>query len=319
MSTDTSHNGLHSGKYDRDMMRRALQLAANGAGYVSPNPMVGAVIVAEDGRIIGQGWHRKYGGPHAEVQAFRSVSPRDERRLSEATIYVTLEPCSHYGKTPPCAKLIVDKRVRRVVVGCGDPNPKVSGRGIEMIRQAGIEVTENVLRDECVALNKRFMTAHTLHRPWIQLKWAEDAQGNMARRNPDYTPGCGLPEYLPTQISSPVGMVLMHGQRAMVDAILAGTNTLLSDNPSLTTRLWPGNSPRPVIFRSSRLPDSLKILDRNPIILDPAVPLEQNMHLLFSEHGITSLMVEGGRTLLDSFIDKNLYDEMRVESSLSDL
>lgn len=314
MSTGTGHNNAFSDDFDRDMMQRALQLAANGAGYVSPNPMVGAVIVDAAGHIIGQGWHRKYGGPHAEVQAFRSVRPQDERLLSEATIYVTLEPCSHYGKTPPCAKLIVDKGVRRVVVGCGDPNPKVSGRGIEMIRQAGIEVTENILRDECVALNKRFMTAHTLHRPWIQLKWAEDAQGNMARRNPDYTPCSGLPEYLPMQISSPVGMVLMHGQRAMVDAIMAGTNTLLSDNPSLTTRLWPGHSPRPVIFRSSRLPDSLKIWDRDPIILDPAVPLEQNMHLLFSEHGITSLMVEGGRTLLDSFIDKGLYDEMRVES-----
>lgn len=314
MSTGTGHNKAFSDDLDRDMMRRALQLAANGAGYVSPNPMVGAVIVDATGHIIGQGWHRKYGGPHAEVQAFRSVRPEDERLLSEATIYVTLEPCSHYGKTPPCAKLIVDKGVRRVVVGCGDPNPKVSGRGIEMIRQAGIEVTENVLRDECVALNKRFMTAHTLHRPWIQLKWAEDERGNMARRNPEYTPGCDLPEYLPMQISSPVGMVLMHGQRAMVDAIMVGTNTLLSDNPSLTTRLWPGHSPRPVIFRSSRLPDSLKIWDRHPVILDPAVPLEQNMHLLFSEHGITSLMVEGGRTLLDSFIEKGLYDEMRVES-----
>lgn len=315
MTKDKEEDKILSEEFDRCMMRRALQLAANGAGYVSPNPMVGAVIVAADGRIIGEGWHRKYGGPHAEVQAFRSVSQDDEHLLHDSTVYVTLEPCSHYGKTPPCAKLIVDKGVRRVVVGCGDPNPKVSGRGIEMIRQAGIEITENVLRDECAALNKRFMTAHTLHRPWIQLKWAEDAQGNMARRNPDYTPGSAMPEYLPMRISGPVGMVLMHGQRAMVDAIMAGTNTLLSDNPSLTTRLWPGHSPRPVIFRSSRLPDSLKIWNRDPIILDPAVPLEQNMHLLFSEHGITSLMVEGGRTLLDSFIEKNLFDEMRVESS----
>lgn len=315
MTKDKEEDKILSEEFDRCMMRRALQLAANGAGYVSPNPMVGAVIVAADGRIIGEGWHRKYGGPHAEVQAFRSVSQDDEHLLHDSTVYVTLEPCSHYGKTPPCAKLIVDKGVRRVVVGCGDPNPKVSGRGIEMIRQAGIEITENVLRDECAALNKRFMTAHTLHRPWIQLKWAEDAQGNMARRNPDYTPGSAMPEYLPMRISGPVGMVLMHGQRAMVDAIMVGTNTLLNDNPSLTTRLWPGHSPRPVIFRSSRLPDSLKIWNRDPIILDPAVPLEKNMHLLFSEHGITSLMVEGGRTLLDSFIEKNLFDEMRVESS----
>ena len=291
MTKDKEEDKILSEEFDRCMMRRALQLAANGAGYVSPNPMVGAVIVAADGRIIGEGWHRKYGGPHAEVQAFRSVSQDDEHLLHDSTVYVTLEPCSHYGKTPPCAKLIVDKGVRRVVVGCGDPNPKVSGRGIEMIRQAGIEITKNVLRDECAALNKRFMTAHTLHRPWIQLKWAEDAQGNMARRNPDYTPGSAMPEYLPMRISGPVGMVLMHGQRAMVDAIMVGTNTLLNDNPSLTTRLWPGHSPRPVIFRSSRLPDSLKIWNRDPIILDPAVPLEQNMHLLFSEHGITSLMV----------------------------
>lgn len=315
MMKDKEEAGILSEEFDRYMMGRALQLAFNGAGYVSPNPMVGAVIVAADGRIIGEGWHRKYGGPHAEVQAFRNIRAEDEHLLHDATVYVTLEPCSHYGKTPPCAKLIVDKGVRRVVVGCGDPNSKVSGRGIEMIRSAGIEVTENVLSEECVALNKRFMTAHTLHRPWIQLKWAEDAQGNMARRNPDYTPGADMPEHLPTQISSPVGMVLMHGQRAMVDAIMVGTNTLIVDNPSLTTRLWPGKSPRPVIFRSSRLPDSLVIWDRDPIVLDPNLPLEQNMHTLFSEYGISSLMVEGGRTLLDSFIEKKLFDEMRVESS----
>ena len=137
----------------------------------------------------------------------------------------------------------------------------------------------------------------------------------MARRNPDYTPGSAMPEYLPMRISGPVGMVLMHGQRAMVDAIMVGTNTLIVDNPSLTTRLWPGKSPRPVIFRSSRLPDSLVIWDRDPIVLDPNLPLEQNMHTLFSEYGISSLMVEGGRTLLDSFIEKKLFDEMRVEYS----
>lgn len=315
MDIENGKTTLFTQQFDRDMMRRALLLASNGAGYVSPNPMVGAVIVASDGHIIGEGWHRKYGGPHAEVQAFRSIKAEDEHLIHDATVYVTLEPCSHYGKTPPCAKLIIDKCVHRVVVGCGDPNPKVSGRGIKMIRNAGIDVTENVLRDECMALNKRFMTAHTLQRPWIQLKWAENSLGNMARKNPDYTPGCSLPEYLPMQISGPTGMTLMHQQRAMADAIMVGTNTLISDNPSLTTRLWPGKSPRPVIFRSSRLPDSLEIWDRDPIVLDPSLPLEQNMHALFSEYGITSLMVEGGRTLLDSFIEHNLFDEIRVESS----
>ena len=174
--TETIHN-------DEYWMRRALQLAANGAGHLSPNPMVGAVIVGAEGRILGEGWHRKYGGPHAEVQAFLNVRPEDEPLLRDATIYVTLEPCSHYGKTPPCALLLVNKGIRRAVIGCGDPNPKVAGRGIRILREAGIEVTENVLRDECMALNKRFMTTHIKRRPWILLKWAQSADGFIAAKS----------------------------------------------------------------------------------------------------------------------------------------
>lgn len=165
---------------DERYMRRALQLAANGCGHVSPNPMVGAVVVAPDGRIIGEGWHRHYGGPHAEVNAINSIGKTDMALLPECTMYVTLEPCSHWGKTPPCAKLLVDSRVGHVVVGAGDPNPKVSGRGIAMLRQAGIDVRQGVLARESIALNKTFMTAQTLRRPFVTLKWAQSADGFMA-------------------------------------------------------------------------------------------------------------------------------------------
>ena len=287
-------------------MERALQLAANGAGHVSPNPMVGAVIVAPDGRIIGEGWHRRYGEAHAEVNAFRNVAPADEHLVPESTIFVTLEPCSHYGKTPPCAKLLIDKRIKRAVVGTGDPNPRVAGRGIRMLREAGIEVVEDVLRDECRLINKRFFTAHTLHRPWILLKWAESADGFIAADNGE-----------PVKFSTPVTTVLMHRERSMVDAIMVGTNTVVNDNPSLTLRNWPGRNPRPVVFASPRLEETKRyqLLWREPIILDPSLPLEENMRLLFSEHGVTSLMVEGGATLLESFLKAGLYDEIRVERS----
>lgn len=295
---------------DERYMRRALQLAAYGAGHVSPNPMVGAVIVAPGGRIIGEGYHRRYGEAHAEVNAMRSVAPSDSGLISESTVYVTLEPCSHYGKTPPCAAMLCERGVRRVVIGTGDPNPRVCGRGTAMLRAAGIEVSEHCLEAECREINVRFFTAHTLRRPWILLKWAETSDGSMAGKDGS-----------PIAISSPLTLSLMHAERAMCDAILTGTNTLLSDNPELTTRLWPGHSPRPVVFDSPRLRAAnthrhLKVFDRDPIILDPATDLESNMRLLFEDHGITSLMVEGGRTLLDSFISRQLYDRIRTERVL---
>lgn len=303
-------------------MRRALQLAPYGAGHVSPNPMVGAVIVSADGRLIGQGWHRRYGGPHAEVNAFLSISPQNRHLIPSSTIYVTLEPCSHYGKTPPCAKLLIDNHIKRCVIGCGDPNPKVAGRGVAMLRDAGIEVTENVLFDQCYHLNRRFMTAQTLRRPWILLKWAQSSDRFIApdnhhlldRYKSDSSPH-SIPDFKRLVISSPLSMMLMHRQRALVDAILVGTNTIITDNPSLTTRFWPGNSPRPVIFSSVNIPPHAEILKRDPIFLNPDIPLSENMHLLFDRFNITSIMVEGGAKLLQSFIDCGLYDEVRIETS----
>lgn len=265
-------------------MRRALRLARLGEGLVSPNPMVGAVIVAADGRIIGEGYHHQYGGPHAEVCAVRSVREEDRHLLPESTMYVTLEPCSHYGKTPPCAKLIIDCGIPRVAVGSADPFPQVSGRGIRMLREAGVEVEENVLRSECDALNVRFLTAHRLRRPWIQLKWAESADGFMAGVDDEGKP-------FPVKFSTPVSSVWMHRRRSMVDAIMVGTHTLEIDKPRLDCRLWPGKAPRRVL---------------------PRHDLEQQMRELYEE-GVTSLMVEGGPTLLQSFLDLGLYDDIKVE------
>ena len=267
-------------------MRRALQLARLGEGLVSPNPMVGAVIVASDGRIIGEGYHHCYGGPHAEVCAVRSVRDDDRCFLPESTIYVTLEPCSHYGKTPPCSRLIIESGIPRVVVGSADPFPEVSGRGIRMLRDAGVEVVEDVLREECDALNVRFLTAHRLQRPWIQLKWAESADGFMAGIGADGRP-------FPVRFSTPVSLVWMHRRRSMVDAIMVGTNTMEIDRPRLDCRYWPGKAPRRVV---------------------PRRDLEAQMRELYEE-GITSLMVEGGPTLLQSFIDLGLYDDIRIERS----
>lgn len=290
-------------------MERALQLARNGAGFVSPNPMVGAVIVSPEGKIIGEGWHAVYGGPHAEVNAVNSVGPDDERLLPQSTIYVTLEPCSHYGKTPPCSKLLIEKRFKRVVIGMKDPFKEVQGRGINMLREAGIEVEVGVLEKECRELNRRFITAHEKKRPYIQLKWARSADGFIAALDCDANG-------VRTPLSSPEKLVEMHRERALADAILVGTNTLLIDNPSLTCRLWPcRRDPRPVIFKSDRLHPGLKIMERNPIMLDPALPLADNMHLLYKDYGITSLMVEGGAKILRSFIDAGLYDEMRIETA----
>lgn len=290
-------------------MERALQLARNGTGFVSPNPMVGAVIVSPEGKIIGEGWHALYGGPHAEVNAVNSVSPDDEHLLPQSTIYVTLEPCSHYGKTPPCSKLLIEKRFKRVVIGMKDPFKEVQGRGINMLREAGIEVEVGVLEKECRELNRRFITAHEKKRPYIQLKWARSADGFIAGLD------CGS-NGVRTPLSSPEKLVEMHRERVLADAILVGTNTLLIDNPSLTCRLWPcRRDPRPVIFKSDRLHPDLKIMERDPIMLDPALPLADNMHLLYIDYGITSLMVEGGAKILRSFIDAGLYDEKRIETA----
>ena len=307
---------------DEKYMRRALQLARQGAGHTSPNPMVGAVIVGPDGTIIGEGWHRRCGEGHAEVNAVASVS--DPSLLRDSTIYVTLEPCSHYGKTPPCAKLIIERGIPRVVVGTLDPFVEVSGRGVAMLREAGVEVAVGVLEEECSVLNCRFMTAHTTGRPWVQLKWAQTADGFIA-----VPPEAGEN---PLRMSTPVTMRLMHRQRAWCDAIVVGAATARIDDPSLTTRYWPGKSPlRVVLSRQLSIPGNLKLLnDGLPTVVyngmknetcgaveyvkmdtdDPVAWLTDLYH-----RGVTSVMVEGGTQVLQQMIDAKAWDEARIEVS----
>lgn len=266
---------------DQKYMRRCIQLAKNGRQNAKPNPMVGAVIVSADGRIIGEGYHVRCGEGHAEVNAFASVSAEDEALLPESTIYVSLEPCSHYGKTPPCADLIIKKGVRRVVVGCIDEFAEVQGRGIRKLREAGIEVEVGVLEEECKALNRRFFTFHRENRPYIILKWAQTANGFIDDH------------YQPTQISSDFTKMLSHKLRAEEDAILVGRVTDERDKPQLTVREWRGPNPK-------------------RLVIDHAHPL--NLESLHA-HNIQSLIVEGGAETLRSFLVQGLWDEIRVETN----
>lgn len=291
---------------DEKYMRRALQLAANGRGFTSPNPMVGAVIAAPDGRVIGEGWHRRCGEAHAEVNAVASVKESDRHLLRDSTIYVTLEPCSHYGKTPPCAKLIVDTGIPRVVVGAGDPNPKVNGRGIAMIREAGAEVVTGVLAQESVALNKVFFTAQTLHRPYITLKWAQSADGFMDAMRRD-----GETAF---RFSTPLTTLFTMKMRAENEAILTTAATVNADNPSLTLRGWPGRRPcRFILDRSGRLDTASRLLsDRLPVdILTCGDPFTE----IYDRFGITSVLVEAGPRYLSALLDEGMWDSLRVEIS----
>ena len=303
-------------------MRRALQLARLGAGHTSPNPMVGAVIVGADGTVIGEGWHRKCGEAHAEVNAVASV--KDANLLKDSTLYVTLEPCSHYGKTPPCAKLIIECGIPHVVVGCLDPFVKVAGRGVQQLREAGVEVVVGLLEQECRELNRRFITAHTTGRPWVQLKWAQTADGFIA-----LPPDAGEN---PLHMSTPVTMRLMHRQRALCDAIVVGAATARIDNPSLTTRQWPGRSPlRVVLSRDLSIGGNLNLLhDGLPTIIYNGVKNEVNGAVEYVKldtskpdfwledlyrRGVTSVMVEGGTQVLQGLIDAGAWDEARIEIS----
>ena len=263
---------------DEKYMRRCIQLAENGIQGARPNPMVGAVIVAND-RIIGEGYHVRCGEGHAEVNAFASV--KDESLLKDATIYVSLEPCAHYGKTPPCADLIIKKGVKRVVVGCIDPFAEVKGRGIEKIRKAGIEVEVGVLEKECQWLNRRFFTYHSKHRPYIILKWAQTANGFIDNH------------FKPLMISNEQTQMLSHQLRAEEDAILVGHTTFDRDHPSLNVRYWHGPNPKRIVLTHDR-------------------PLPQLMDDLY-QHGIQSLIVEGGCQTHESFIQAGLWDEIRME------
>ena len=266
---------------DEKYMQRCIQLAANGIQGARPNPMVGAVIVAND-RVIGEGYHVRCGEGHAEVNAFASVQPEDEHLLSEATLYVSLEPCSHYGKTPPCADLIIKKGVRRVVVGTIDPFAEVQGRGIKKLTNAGIEVTVGVLEKECQWLNRRFFTYHREHRPYIILKWVQTANGYIDDH------------FKPLIISNEQTQMLSHQLRAEEDAILVGHTTYDRDQPALTVRHWHGPDPKRIVLTHNR-------------------PLPQLMDDLY-QHGIQSLIVEGGLQTHKSFIAAGLWDEIRVET-----
>ena len=278
---------------DEKYMRRALELAGHGMGFASPNPMVGAVIVAPDGRIIGEGWHRRCGEGHAEVNAVASVSEADRARLKESTMYVTLEPCSHYGKTPPCASLIIEKGIPRVVIGCLDPFEKVAGRGVRMLKDAGVEVVTGCLEKECLELNEKFVASHRRKRPFVTLKWAESADG-----------------YIDGKISTPLTSMLTHRLRATHDAILVGSGTVLADNPRLDTRLYAGHSPlRVILDRRGRVMDAV---DGTTIIYREFSSLNDVLEDLY-KRGITSVLVEGGAELHRSFIDSGLWDAMRIE------
>lgn len=292
---------------DEIYMHRCLQLARLGEYHVAPNPMVGAVLVS-DGRIIGEGWHKRFGGPHAEVEAFQQVTPDTD--LSRATLYVSLEPCSHYGKTPPCAELILRKGVRKVVVGCLDPNPQVSGHGIRLLREAGIEVTTGVLEAECRELNKRFLCLHERHRPYIILKWAQTADGYIGF-SPEQISERG--ERL--RISNDISRQIVHKMRAENMSIMVGTNTAIQDNPRLCTTHWSGRNPiRITLDRHNKIPADSAIFssDAETIVYRDNTEWRYILSDLASR-GIHSVLVEGGATLLNSILQTGIYDEIHVE------
>ncbi len=301
---------------DELFMRRALDLALLGAGSVSPNPLVGCVIVHDD-LIIGEGWHKAYGGPHAEVNAVESVEKKN--LLSESTVYVNLEPCSHHGKTPPCADMLVAHRVKKVVIANIDSNELVAGKGIRRLRDSGVEVVTGVLEKEGREFNKRFFTFVEKKRPYIILKWAETSDGFVARS-----------DYESKWISNIYSRQLVHRWRSEEDAVLVGTLTAKHDNPSLNVREWSGRNPiRIVIDRSVTLDKSLNLFDGSqPTLCYNLIRNEQLPNLVFIKLGkenflqdlildlhkrrIQSLIIEGGSKTIDFFIQHNLWDEVRV-------
>ncbi|RAV28813.1 bifunctional diaminohydroxyphosphoribosylaminopyrimidine deaminase/5-amino-6-(5-phosphoribosylamino)uracil reductase RibD [Sinomicrobium soli] len=301
-------------------VNRCIQLAKNGLGTTSPNPMVGSVVV-HDGVIIGEGWHRKAGEPHAEVHAINAV--KDRSLLEKATIYVSLEPCSHHGKTPPCSDLIIRSGIRNVVIGIIDPFDAVAGRGIKKLMEAGCNVTVGVLEEECRELNKRFFTFHNKRRPYIILKWAESTDRYISPEKREHR--------APVWISNRYSRQLVHRWRSEEQAVLVGTETALQDNPALNTRDWYGNSPvRIVLDRNLRLPGEMALFDNSvKTIVLTGQEKRQKKNTFFETigfgkdlageicsvlygHNIQSLIVEGGRQTLQAFIDADIWDEARV-------
>ena len=302
-------------------IRRCIELAQNGLGTTYPNPMVGSVIVYE-GKIIGEGWHKKSGEPHAEVNAVNSV--KDKSLLKKSTIYVSLEPCSHFGKTPPCCNLIIENEIPNVVIGTVDPNIKVAGNGIKKLMEAGINVTVGILETECNGLNKRFFKFHEKKRPYIILKWAESQDGFIAPLTKS--------EQKPVWITNEFSRQLVHKWRSEEQAILVGTNTVIDDNPKLDVRDWSGNNPvRIVLDQNNRIPKDSNIFDNqvktivfsssnalinkensNFEVIDFGQNITKQIIDTLYKHQIQSVIIEGGRQTLQTFIDENLWDEARL-------
>jgi len=285
---------------DELWMHRALRLAALGLGKAQPNPLVGAVIV-HNGHIIGEGFHPQYGKSHAEVYAINAVE--DQKLLKESTLYANLEPCAHYGKTPPCVSLIIEKRIPKVVVGMKDPNEKVDGRGILMLREANIEVIENVLYDECVSLNKRFITFHTKKRPYIFLKWAQTKNGFMDVSTEKNNNNIFFNDYW---ITNEALRVWVHKLRNEEQAILIGYNTFMNDKPQLTNRFYGSNQPKRFVLcdanRPAKINNAFSILHGN---------IETVLSSLYQQN-IQSVIVEGGKKTLQKFIETDFWDEAFV-------
>lgn len=304
-------------------MQRCLQLAKNGLGQTYPNPLVGCVIV-KDENIIGEGWHQKAGQPHAEVNAIKSV--QEESQLKKAILYVNLEPCSHYGKTPPCSDLIIEKGIKRVVIGNVDPNPKVAGGGVKKLRNAGVEVEAGCLNDQCWEINKRFFTVQEKSRPYVILKWAQTRDGFIAPKQQETGK--------PTWITNSYSKQLVHKWRTGEQAILVGKNTAIKDDPQLNARLWEGSNPVRVVIdrelKSFKGNIGLHLFDKQvKTIVLCENPQENQQNLWFkkvnfeeevipqilailNECGLQSVIIEGGQKTLQRFIDAGFWDEARV-------
>jgi diaminohydroxyphosphoribosylaminopyrimidine deaminase/5-amino-6-(5-phosphoribosylamino)uracil reductase len=312
-------------KIHENYIKRCIQLAKNGLGNTYPNPIVGCVIVHQD-KVIGEGWHQKAGGNHAEVNAINSV--KDKSLLPKATLYVNLEPCNHFGKTPPCSDLIISQQIPKVIIGTIDPYDEVAGKGVEKLKKHGCEVVVGVLVEECVELNKRFLNYHANKSPYIILKWAESKDGFIDIHRQIINGDDAKPNWITNQYSRQ----LVHKWRAEEQAIMIGTNTVVNDNPKLNVRNWLGKNPiRIVLDKNLRIQDNYRIFDGNVktiIVTEKAKDLKVN-NLFFEQidfsknvakqiceilykHEIQSVIIEGGSQTLQTFIDANLWDEARI-------
>lgn len=304
---------------DSEYINRCIELAELASGFVAPNPMVGAVLVYED-KIIGEGYHQQYGKPHAEVNCINSVKSDDRKLISSSTMYVSLEPCAHHGKTPPCADLLIEQRVKKVVIGTKDIFAKVNGLGIQKLQNAGIEVKTGILEDRCRELNKRFFTFHQYKRPYIILKWAQTNNGVI-----------GTETNKRLLITNKFTNALVHKWRSEEAAILVGTNTVLKDNPELTNRLHTGNNPvRMFIDKRLSVSKDFNIFNNKAktvvfnnteqknegeniyIRLNKNISAEEQIVNYCYKNQLQSILIEGGAILLQSFINKGLWDECRV-------